>query len=142
MFSFVQFHIESISSTGTDESCAILLDYSLNGGIEWVTFYYVTLPNVDKKLLHQVMLPSRSLAGATRLRWSQQIGSIIPWAIDEIYIGGEYYAKSLIEDDFTSIETTRSNWLFISGGTIEASCGSSNSTLHFPSNTSADFVYI
>ena len=136
MFSFVQFHIESISSAGTEESCAILLDYSLNGGIEWVTFYYVTLPNVDKTLLHQVMLPSRSLAGATRLRWSQQIGSIIPWAIDEIYIGGEYYAKYSMESDLVDENHVNNYWLFVSGAKLEPSCLSDGSlTLHFSSKS-------
>ena len=130
--SFVQFHIESLLSADEEDSI-IFLDYSINGGIEWK----VPISTAVGGRLDQVNLPSRSLSWATRLRWSDKqklIRSL--WAIDEIYIGGEHYAKLSIESDMMDVNNVKDHWLFVSGAKLEPSCTSEGvTTLHFVSST-------
>lgn len=86
--------------------------------------------------LDQVVLPSRALSWATRLRWSDKHKPISIWAIDEIYIGGENYAKLSIESDLIDANNVKDHWLFVSGAKLEPSCTSEGATtLHFVGST-------
>lgn len=86
--SFVQFYLDSSESAPFDGKIFVLLEFSINGGIEWTTFEVIPLNEITIQQLFQVPLPSRALSLATRLKWSQLGGQKTNkdtvWSIDEV----------------------------------------------------------
>ena len=106
--SFVQFYLDfSDSIPSSSDAIFVVLEYSINGGIEWTTFEVIPL-NPATSQLYQVPLPNRALSLATKLKWSQLGGYggnlNTVWAIDEVnYMVDTFYSravtpKSIISD--------------------------------------------
>lgn len=86
--SFVQFHLDSSDSIPSEDDIFIIVEYSINGGIEWTTFEVIPLNGPSSQQLLQVPLPSRTHSLAARLKWSQLGGRNqnlhTIWSIDEV----------------------------------------------------------
>lgn len=90
--------MDSSESSPSEEAIFVLLEYSINGGIEWTTFEVIPLNEITIQRLFQVPLPSRALSLAARLKWSQLGGQKsnkhAVWSIDEVKLTINYYYSS------------------------------------------------
>uniref|UniRef100_A0A4W3JKV5 Reelin n=1 Tax=Callorhinchus milii TaxID=7868 RepID=A0A4W3JKV5_CALMI len=132
---FVQFFLRLGCGKASPDprSQPVLLQYSLNGGLSWglfQEFLFSNNSNVGRYIALHIPLKARS--SSTRLRWWQPSENghfYSPWAIDHIVIGGSITGDTVMEDDFSRLDSRK--WLLHPGGTKMAVCGSSGDSLVF-----------
>ncbi|KAF3819050.1 hypothetical protein GH733_013200, partial [Mirounga leonina] len=141
---FVQFFMRLGCGKGVPDprSQPVLLQYSLNGGLSWSLlqeFLFSNSSNVGRYIALEIPLKARS--ASTRLRWWQPSENghfYSPWVIDQILIGGNISGNTVLEDDFTSLDSRK--WLLHPGGTKMPVCGSSGDALVFIEKASTRYV--
>ncbi len=83
----MQFYLDFSDLMTPEDDQYVVLEYSINGGIEWTTFEVIPM-NPGSSRLYQVSLPNRALSLAARLKWSQLGGYNrnlnTLWVIDEV----------------------------------------------------------
>ncbi|KAJ7329566.1 hypothetical protein JRQ81_015740, partial [Phrynocephalus forsythii] len=120
----------------------VLLQYSLNGGLTWnllQEFLFSNSSNVGRYIALEIPLKARS--ASTRLRWWQPSENghfYSPWVIDQILIGGNISGNTVLEDDFSALDSKK--WLLHPGGTKMPVCGSTGDALVFIEKASTRYV--
>ncbi|XP_013926625.1 PREDICTED: reelin-like [Thamnophis sirtalis] len=120
----------------------VLLQYSLNGGLRWnllQEFLFSNSSNIGRYIALEIPLKARS--PSTRLRWWQPSENghfYSPWVIDQILIGGNISGNTVLEDDFSTLDSKK--WLLHPGGTKMPVCGSSGDALVFIEKASTRYV--
>ena len=146
---FLQVAIQLNISVMVDK--AIYIDYSIDGGVSWVTltkiYYSNAKRNTDSPATQRIFgLPADAQTEATRIRlWQpgslQQNDAI--WRMDNFYVGGAREAPLDVQSDFTT-SLPPELWPSHAGGVTSASyCGrdgvilfdSSSSGLHHLATT-------
>ncbi|ELW72090.1 Reelin [Tupaia chinensis] len=95
--------------------------------------------NVGRYIALEIPLKARSVS--TRLRWWQPSENghfYSPWVIDQILIGGNISGNTVLEDDFTTLDSRK--WLLHPGGTKMPVCGSTGDALVFIEKASTRYV--
>nr|XP_060484465.1 reelin [Panthera onca] len=141
---FVQFFMRLGCGKGVPDprSQPVLLQYSLNGGLSWSLlqeFLFSNSSNVGRYIALEIPLKARSTS--TRLRWWQPSENghfYSPWVIDQILIGGNISGNTVLEDDFTTLDSRK--WLLHPGGTKMPVCGSTGDALVFIEKASTRYV--
>nr|3A7Q_A Chain A, Reelin [Mus musculus] len=141
---FVQFFMRLGCGKGVPDprSQPVLLQYSLNGGLSWSLlqeFLFSNSSNVGRYIALEMPLKARS--GSTRLRWWQPSENghfYSPWVIDQILIGGNISGNTVLEDDFSTLDSRK--WLLHPGGTKMPVCGSTGDALVFIEKASTRYV--
>ncbi|KAI4585335.1 hypothetical protein MJG53_020635 [Ovis ammon polii x Ovis aries] len=141
---FVQFFMRLGCGKGVPDprSQPVLLQYSLNGGLSWSLlqeFLFSNSSNVGRYIALEIPLKARS--ASTRLRWWQPSENghfYSPWVIDQILIGGNISGNTVLEDDFTTLDSRK--WLLHPGGTKMPVCGSTGDALVFIEKASTRYV--
>ncbi|XP_043944459.1 reelin isoform X3 [Protopterus annectens] len=141
---FVQFFLRLGCGKAAPDprSQPVLLQYSLNGGLTWSLlqeFLYSNSSNTGRYIALEIPLKARS--SSTRLRWWQpsETGHFYsPWVIDQIVIGGSITGNSVLEDDFTELDSRK--WLLHPGGTKMPVCASSGDALVFIEKATTRYV--
>uniref|UniRef100_A0A670J7V7 Reelin n=1 Tax=Podarcis muralis TaxID=64176 RepID=A0A670J7V7_PODMU len=120
----------------------VLLQYSLNGGLTWnllQEFLFSNSSNVGRYIALEIPLKARS--ASSRLRWWQPSENghfYSPWVIDQILIGGNISGNTVLEDDFSTLDSKK--WLLHPGGTKMPVCGSTGDALVFIEKASTRYV--
>uniref|UniRef100_A0A8C6XTW2 Reelin n=1 Tax=Naja naja TaxID=35670 RepID=A0A8C6XTW2_NAJNA len=120
----------------------VLLQYSLNGGLRWnllQEFLFSNSSNIGRYIALEIPLKARS--PSTRFRWWQPSENghfYSPWVIDQILIGGNISGNTVLEDDFSTLDSKK--WLLYPGGTKMPVCGSSGDALVFIEKASTRYV--
>ncbi|KAF7246758.1 Reelin, partial [Varanus komodoensis] len=120
----------------------VLLQYSLNGGLTWnllQEFLFSNSSNIGRYIALEIPLKARS--PSTRLRWWQPSENghfYSPWVIDQILIGGNISGNTILEDDFSTLDSKK--WLLHPGGTKMPVCGSTGDALVFIEKASTRYV--
>ncbi|XP_053261694.1 reelin [Podarcis raffonei] len=120
----------------------VLLQYSLNGGLTWnllQEFLFSNSSNVGRYIALEIPLKARS--PSSRLRWWQPSENghfYSPWVIDQILIGGNISGNTVLEDDFSTLDSKK--WLLHPGGTKMPVCGSTGDALVFIEKASTRYV--
>ncbi|KAB0375952.1 hypothetical protein FD755_012595, partial [Muntiacus reevesi] len=141
---FVQFFMRLGCGKGVPDprSQPVLLQYSLNGGLSWSLlqeFLFSNSSNVGRYIALEIPLKARS--ASARLRWWQPSENghfYSPWVIDQILIGGNISGNTVLEDDFTTLDSRK--WLLHPGGTKMPVCGSTGDALVFIEKASTRYV--
>ncbi|OXB71770.1 UNVERIFIED_CONTAM: hypothetical protein H355_005659, partial [Colinus virginianus] len=141
---FVQFFMRLGCGKGVPDprSQPVLLQYSLNGGLTWSLlqeFLFSNSSNVGRYIALEIPMKARS--SSTRLRWWQPSENghfYSPWVIDQILIGGNISGNTVLEDDFTTLDSRK--WLLHPGGTKMPVCGSTGDALVFIEKASTRYV--
>ncbi|KAJ7407130.1 hypothetical protein WISP_128431 [Willisornis vidua] len=141
---FVQFFMRLGCGKGVPDprSQPVLLQFSLNGGLTWSLlqeFLFSNSSNVGRYIALEIPLKARS--SSTRLRWWQPSENghfYSPWVIDQILIGGNISGNTVLEDDFTTLDSRK--WLLHPGGTKMPVCGSTGDALVFIEKASTRYV--
>ncbi|KAB1276391.1 Reelin [Camelus dromedarius] len=95
--------------------------------------------NVGRYIALEIPLKARS--ASARLRWWQPSENghfYSPWVIDQILIGGNISGNTVLEDDFTTLDSRK--WLLHPGGTKMPVCGSTGDALVFIEKASTRYV--
>ncbi|KAK1334966.1 hypothetical protein QTO34_004540, partial [Cnephaeus nilssonii] len=141
---FVQFFMRLGCGKGVPDprSQPVLLQYSHNGGLSWSLlqeFLFSNSSNVGRYIALEIPMKARS--ASTRLRWWQPSENghfYSPWVIDQILIGGNISGNTVLEDDFTALDSRK--WLLHPGGTKMPVCGSTGDALVFIEKASTRYV--
>ncbi|XP_052779173.1 reelin-like isoform X2 [Mya arenaria] len=131
----VQFYIRlGCDSTPPDPATPpVYAQFTTNGGINWHTIEQFDFNEHSNKPSYVILnLPKNARSSASQIRWWQpsKNGTFMePWAIDEVYIGGDYDGVEMLADDPGAPRD--STWTLTPGAVIEPVCGSLFNTLHF-----------
>jgi len=138
---FLQLAIQLNVSVTIDK--AILIEYSINGGISWsalARLYYNSVKrNINAPATQQLFdLPADAQTESTRIHlW--QPGSLQEndaiWRLDDFYIGGATDAPLNVESDFTT-SLSPEMWPSYAGGVTGANYCGSNGVILFSSSSS------
>ena len=138
---FLQVAIQLNVSVTVDK--AVYIDYSINGGISWVTltriYYNSAKRNTDTPATQNILsLPADAQTESTRIRlW--QPGSLQEndaiWRMDDFYIGGASVAPLNVQSDFTA-SLPPELWPSYAGGMTGASYCGRNGVIFFDSSSS------
>ncbi|XP_060574508.1 reelin-like isoform X2 [Ruditapes philippinarum] len=131
----VQFYLRLGCSDSTPNPLTppVYVQYSTNGGINWHTIQQFDFsPDSHKPFYVVLNFPPKAQSPSTQLRWWQpsQHGEFLePWAIDEIYIGGDNEGEQMLADHPTSPKDP--NWLLNPGAVIKPVCGKGFDAIDF-----------
>ncbi|KAL4226959.1 hypothetical protein ACF0H5_014936 [Mactra antiquata] len=111
----------------------VYTQYSTNGGINWYTIEQFDYnDNSNTPFYVALNLPERARSPATKIRWWQpsKDGTFMePWAIDEIYIGGDYDGVPMLADEPAGPSDPA--WVLHPGSDMKPECGSHFNTINF-----------
>lgn len=132
--SMIQFFAKlGCRSTVTGMNSPVYLQYSVDGGVHWVTIEQFDFGDGSNRVTYlSIHLPPHARTNATQVRWWQPSKDgvfIESWALDQIYIGGDIYGEELLQDDPNAPRDD--SWLMYPGGSVETVCNSTMEALHF-----------
>ncbi|XP_045165547.2 reelin-like [Mercenaria mercenaria] len=131
----VQFYLRlGCSDTHPDPATPpVYTQYSTNGGINWHTIEQFDYNDNSHTPFYVVLnFPAKARSTASQLRWWQPSKDGLfmePWAIDEIYVGGNFEGEPMLADDPKAPKDP--NWTLNPGGVIELVCGEEFDAIDF-----------
>ncbi|XP_071486224.1 reelin-like [Diadema antillarum] len=125
MMEYIQFTFKygCYDDAESGRSSAVLLQYSINGGITWELLQELPYTTTPAKFFN-IKLPMVAKTNSTRFRFWQPRHSLQgdTWALDNLIIGGNFMKRGPIRENFEPYSFNRDDWLFYPGAWFNQYC--------------------
>ncbi|XP_041459310.1 reelin-like [Lytechinus variegatus] len=120
MMEYIQFIFKysCYDDPSATRSSAVLLQYSINGGITWELLQELPFTPLPPTFFN-IKLPMLAKTNSTRFRFWQPQHSHQgnTWALDNLIIGGNFMTRGPLQESFDLVSINNDDWLFYPGAT-------------------------